>query len=251
MARHARVMGLLLVLLGLIAWPTVAGASSFTFEGTSDAKGVHMHSQGRINFQWVPVTESSSPGDPVENLYWGANDLNVFAAIGQNYVEVRDYLNLNYELPFMWLDSTKLPNINSQDYYLTGKKPYTDWDFSGTMVITSIRFTSAYDIVIGGHLIEAVNRLGASKVLEELAEAPSIDFTINISDTWRTEMSFITALNSKYSSSWGNISGSFTGGGGGTVPEPGTLGLLASALGMGGLFMRRRAGWRDLVGLRS
>ena len=238
---NMRVVAMVLALW--LALPAMAWASSFEFAGTSDNKGVHLHSQGRINFQWVPVTGSSPSGDPVTNFYWGANDLGVFDAIGRPFgtysLQVGDsFTGLNYELP-MWLDANNLPNINSQDQTAA----YNSWNLAGTMRITSISFPSQYEIVIGGQLTEVVNRVLGSTVLDDLVQSPAINFNINVVWNSRTAMDFVTALNSGGLSTFANIEGSMTsgpGGGGGVVPEPGTLGLLASALGTGGLLLRRR-----------
>lgn len=231
----------------LLLWPWAALASSIEFGGTADGKGVHLHSQGRINFQWVPVTGSSgTDSDPVNNLYWGANDLRVFAAIGQEFGSYTlhagdSFTGLDYTIP-MWLDYANRPNINSQDQTSWG---YTGWDFTGSLHITSISFPSIYEIVIAGQVTDMANHLLGSTVLSDLQNSPSLDFTINVISSYRTDTSqsqgFLTALNSSGLSSWANIEGSL-GPHVAATPEPGTLGLAASALGLGMVrWLRRRA----------
>jgi hypothetical protein len=46
------------IAVSVLLWPGAAFASTIEFGGTNDGKGVHLHSQGRINFQWVPVTDT-------------------------------------------------------------------------------------------------------------------------------------------------------------------------------------------------
>lgn len=234
------------IAVSVLLWPGAAFASTIEFGGTSDGKGVHLHSQGRINFQWVPVTDTSgADNDPANQLYWGANDLNVFAAIGQDFgsysLQVGDsFTGLNYTIP-MWLDYSNRPNINAQNQ----GSSYTGWDYTGSMHITSISFPSIYEIVITGQVTDMVNHLLGSTVLSDLQAAQTLDFTINVLRSYRTDSSqsqgFLTALNSSGLSSWANIEGSL-GPHVAATPEPGTLGLAASALGLGMVrWLRRRA----------
>ncbi|MBI4799824.1 MAG: PEP-CTERM sorting domain-containing protein [Desulfarculus sp.] len=238
------------ILVCLLALPTAALASTIEFAGTPDDKGVHLHSQGRVNFQWVPVTGSSgAPGDPVNNEYWGANDLRVFDAIGRTFgapgyqLQAGDsFSGLNYNLA-MWFDRTYLPNIESKNQTPTG---YTTWDFSANLHITSISFPDAYHMVIGGQITNMLNRLTGSAVLSDLAAAQAVDFTINIVGNSRTpEGGLLYALNSSDKSAWGNISGSLVPGGGAAVPEPGSLLLFGSAAGLLGWWRRRQQKTRE------
>jgi hypothetical protein len=229
----------------LLLWPLTAAASSFEFGGNDVGKGVHLHSQGRVNFQWVSVTGSSGDAsDPVNNQYWGANDLNIFAAIGKEFgtytLQAGDsFTGLNYVIP-MWLDNSDLPNINAQDQTASG---YTSWDFTGSLHITSISFPSIYEIAITGTVTDMVNHLLTSTVLGDLQAAKSTDFTINVVSSYRTDdtqsQGFLTALNSSNLSSWANATGQ-AGMGAAATPEPGTLTLAASALGLAGWLRRRR-----------
>lgn len=238
----------LAMLVCLLALPTAALASTIEFAGTTDDKGVHLHSQGRVNFQWVKVG-GGAPGDPVNYEYWGANDLKVFDAIGRTFgapgyqLQAGDsFSGLNYDLA-MWLDRTNLPNIDSKDRTPSG---YTTWDFSATLHITSISFPDAYHMVIGGQITNMLNRLTGSAALKEMVEAKTMDFTINIMGNSRTpEGGLIAALNSGGDSAWGNISGSLVPGGGAAVPEPGSLLLFGSAAGLLGWWRRRQQKGRE------
>jgi hypothetical protein len=237
MARlKALITGLALALC-LLALPSAALASTIEFGASDDGQGqpvgVHLHSQGRVNFDWVPV---NGP-DSLTSEFWGANDIKIFEAIGQSYVQAgQTYTVSNNYGVSMWFDSSSLPNILSGDQSAGG---YTAWDFFATMRLTSISFSADGNTMsIGGHLSNMLNNLTSSAVLSDLAASDSPSFILNVTANTRTS-NMITALNSSALSSWADLDGTM-GMSVSTVPEPGSMLLFGSAAGLMGWLRRRR-----------
>lgn len=228
-------IGLVIAIVVLALGAGNVMAASFEFGGNYDGKGVHLHSQGRVNFMWVPITTTDPAGDPLGNMYWGAPDLNLFSVLGTSDISVGDsFSNLDAQLDFWVTDYRNLSNIAARD-----KEPRW-YAYGGTYNIDSISFPSEYEIVIGGSVTNTVNNLIGSTLLAELEQSSQIDFTINIVQSSKTSMPFLTALKSGELSSWANISGEVGSGGLAAVPEPGTMGLMFSALTMCGWVVRKR-----------
>ncbi|MFH1033847.1 MAG: PEP-CTERM sorting domain-containing protein [Pseudomonadota bacterium] len=226
----------------LLALPTAAMASNIEFgandPGTGQPVGVHLHSQGRVNFDWVPVNAPAS----LASEFWGANDIKVFEAIGLSSVQAgQTYSVLNNYGVSMWFDASGLPNILSGDQTATG---YTSWDFFATMQLTSISFSADGNTMsIGGYLTNMLNNLTGSAVLSDLAASNSPSFILAISANSRTT-DMITALNSSALSSWADLGGS-VGMSITATPEPGSMVLFGSAAGLMGWLRRRRQGRRQ------
>ncbi len=226
--------------LGLLVLSSMAWASTIEFgssdPGSGKPTGVHLQSQGQVNFDWVPVTGPVS----LTSEYWGANDIQVFQAIGQSYVAAGQTYNVanNYGVS-MWFDANNLPNILAQDQTTSG---YTSWDFFATMRLTSISFSAdGNSMTVGGYLTGMLNNLTSSAVLSDLASTDSPNFVLNITANSRST-GLITALNSGALSSWADLGGTV-----GmvinppsSVPEPGSMLLFGSAAGMLGWWRRRQ-----------
>jgi hypothetical protein len=227
----------LVLLLGVLLLPPAALASTIEFGATDPGKGqpvgVHLQSQGRVNFDWVPVTGP----DSLTSEFWGANDIKVFEAIGQSYVEAgHNYSVANNYGVSMWFDGSNLPNILSGDQSPTG---YATWDFFATMQLTSISFSADGNTMsIGGYLNNMLNNLTGSAVLNDLATSNSPSFILTVTANSRTS-GMIAALNSSALSSWADLDGT-VGLSVSSVPEPGSMLLFGSAAGLLGWLRRRR-----------
>ncbi|MCB2189194.1 MAG: PEP-CTERM sorting domain-containing protein [Deltaproteobacteria bacterium] len=233
--------GLILVLCGVLCLAAVpALASTIEFGAGGDGKDIHFHSQGRINFDWLPIEGSGS--DPLLDDYVGMIDLDVFAAIGQEFgsytLQAGDiFTNLDYQTPIWITSSAYLSNLLARD------APPSQYDFSGTVHLTSISFTSENEVVLTGYIDDFINNLPGSSLLAELTSPGNTEFHLTIASSGRSDASLIEALNSSNLSAWGVVGGGGIGGGdtpAGGTPEPGTLLLFGSAIVAGGWFNRRR-----------
>jgi hypothetical protein len=229
----------LLLLVSLLALPTAALASTIEFgasdDGSGQPVGVHLQSQGQVNFDWVPVTGPAS----LTSESWGANDIKVFQAIGQSSVQAGQTYSVanNYGVS-MWFASSSLPNILAQDQ----TSGYTGWDFFANMHLTTISFSAdGNTMAIGGYLDSMLNNLTGSAVLNDLAASNAPSFLLTLTANSRTT-DMITALNSSALSSWVDLGGSvgMTINPVPSVPEPGTMVLFGSAAGLMGWLRRRR-----------
>lgn len=221
---------------------TPAFSSTIEFAGNDNHKGVHLHSNGRINFMWVPITTpDSTGGDPVADSYWGALDIRVFDAIGGSAGDLSvgdSYDGFDYSFAMYVVDKYNKSGIHAND-----KKTPNYAQFAGAMHLTSISFPSDYEINLSGYVDNTTNNLLASSALSDLQNDGSINFALNIVANQKTAGSFVDVLNSGNKSSWANISGSLGPGmtpGGGAVPEPSTFVLFSSVLAVGAWIKRRR-----------
>lgn len=229
----------------LLAGPAPSAlASSFEFGGNNRIK---VQSEGQLDPYYSNVTGSSgSPSDPVNNLKVGFERFSLFDALGLSDVAVgQTYSGFDYTFG------------NDVDFWLYGgsvnwssparNQEPTNFDFGGRIHLTSVSFTSNWEINLGGYLSDiSLGQYTTSAVLQDLADSDRVELSLTVSLGSKTNTgygSFVNVLESSSKSSWASLSGSLTG----TstplpgVPEPATGLLLASSLGVGA-WIRRRYG---------
>lgn len=241
--KTARVIGLALLLAGLVlGLAGRAAASSFEFGGDNRIK---IQSEGHIDPYYTSVTGSSSPGDSVTSYRVGFERLDLFEVLGVSKVQVgQTYSGFDYtfgsDLDF-WLYDGKV-NLNQP---ARNQEPST-YEFAGRIHLTSISFTSNWEINISGYLSDVtIGSNVASAVLTDLAQADRVNLSLTLAWSSKTSGSygsFVNVLNSSSKSSWASLSGSLTGSNIPTAatPEPSTALLLAGSLGVGAWLRRRR-----------
>lgn len=239
--KTAVVVGVVLLVAGLLfGLPKPASASSFEFGGDNRIKA---QSGGFTDPYYTPVTGSSTPGDGVGAYKVGFERLNLFQALGVTSVQVgQTYSGFDYtfgsDLDFWLYDGPVNMNKPARN-----QEP-SSYDFAGRIHLTSITFSSDWEINLGGYLSDVtIGPAVTSAVLSDLAQAERVNLSLTLawgSKTSGQYGSFVNVLNSKDKSSWAALSGSLSGGGLSTVPEPSTALLLASSLGLGAWLRRRR-----------
>ncbi|MFH1058058.1 MAG: PEP-CTERM sorting domain-containing protein [Pseudomonadota bacterium] len=230
----------------LLAGPAPpALASSFEFGGNNRVK---VQSGGHIDPYYSTITDTSgSLSDPANNLQVGLERLDLFDALGVGWVQVgQTYSGFDYtfgnDVDF-WLYGGDV-NWNSP---ARNQEP-SSFDFGGRIHLTSISFTSNWEINLGGYLSDiSLGQYTTSSLLQDLADADQVNISLSItlgSKTKTSYGSFVNVLNSSSKSTWGALSGSITGVNSPSVPgvpEPATGLLLASSLGLGAWLRRRQA----------
>lgn len=239
--KTAVVVGLVLLAAGLLLGLTrPAAASSFEFGGDNRIK---IQSGGFIDPYYSLVTGSSIPGDAVGDYKVGWERLNLFQALGVTSVQVgQTYSGFDYtfgsDLDFWLYDG----NVN-MNQPARNQEP-SSYDFAGRIHLTSISFTSNWEISLAGYLSDVtIGSAVTSAVLSDLAQADQVNLSLTLAWGSKTEGkygSFVNVLNSKSKSSWAELTGSLSGTSLSTVPEPSTALLLASSLGLGAWLRRRR-----------
>lgn len=229
----------------LLAGPAPSAlASSIEFGGDNRIK---VQSEGHIDPYYSNITDTSgSPGDPANNLKVGLERLNLFDALGVNWVQVgQSYSGFDYafgsDVDF-WLYGG---NVNWSSPARNQEPSY--YDFGGVIHLTSVTFTSNWEINLGGYLTDySVGQYTTSALLQDLADADQVNISLSItlgSKTKTSYGSFVNVLNSSSKSSWASLSGTITGVNNPSVPgvpEPTTGLLLASSLGVGAWLRRRQ-----------
>ena len=232
-------------LVVLLAAPAPSAlAANFEFGGNNRIK---VQSDGRIDPYYSYISDTSgSLSDPANNLKVGFEKLDLFAALGISWAQVgQNYSGFDYTFG------------SDVDFWLTGKN--VNWssparnqepsyyDFAGRIHLTSVSFTSNWEINLGGYLSDvSLGQYTTSALLQDLAASDRVELSLTVSLGSKTTTnygSYVNVLNSSSKSSWASLSGSIIG----TntvvpgVPEPSTGLLLASSLGLGAWIRRRRA----------
>jgi len=227
----------------LAGHPSAALASSFEFGGNNRIK---VQSEGQLDPYYSNVTNSSgSPSDAINNLKVGFERLDLFDALDVSWVQVGQvYSGFDYtfgnDIDF-WLYGGSV-NWNSP---ARNQEP-ANFDFGGRIHLTSVSFTSNWEINLGGYLSDiSLGQYTTSAVLQDLAAADLVEFSLSITLGSKTSTgygSFVNVLNSGSKSTWASLSGSLTGSSTPVpgVPEPATGLLLASSLGVGAWLRRRQ-----------
>ena len=243
MPRMLRALGLALAALVAMALllPMAAPAASFTFGGDNTFK---VKSKGTVDPWQSGVTGTSAgTGDMLMDYYVGLYNFNLFDAIGTRDVSVGDsFTGLDYAISGQ--KGVLDPNFYvTADYFRKqgpGKKHIPDsYEMAGSLVLDSVTFDSDYQITLKGYLTDlSFNQSTGSAVLQDLRGSDTVDFLLTVSASDKTSGKFIPVLQSKKGSTWAATSGVISGGG--AVPEPGTLLLLALSLGSLAAWRRRK-----------
>ncbi|MFH1058057.1 MAG: PEP-CTERM sorting domain-containing protein [Pseudomonadota bacterium] len=242
-------MALVVVLVGailLLAGPAPSAlASSFEFGGSNKVK---VQSGGHLDPYYTTVTDTSgSASDPVNYLKVGLERIDLFDALDVSWVKVgQTYTGFDYTFGSdvnFWLTSGY---VNSSSPARNQEPGY--YDFGGVIHLTSVTFTSNWEINLGGYLSDvSLGQYTTSALLQDLADADQVNISLSItlgSSTKTSYGSFVNVLDySGSKSTWGTLSGTVTGVSSPTVPgvpEPASGLLLASSLGLGAWLRRRQ-----------
>jgi hypothetical protein len=221
---------LVIAALALFLAPAQALAYQFTMSGDNAIK---IQSEGNLDPYWVPIT-NSDPNDPAlfglpESI---VSRINLFDATGvASFADGDTFDNLTYTAPgdlvvadggVKW----NRPSRNESGY---------DVLFAGRVHLTTLSIFQDR-ISIRGYLDNLyVNPLTTSKVLLSFLNDASAAFVMDIFSSSKTERGFVDTLNSRGNSTWAGVSATVA-----ATPEPGTMILFASALGVWGYSRRKK-----------